>query len=1078
MPEPKATRHNSSHLNHGSIAEGLASAYCSAILNSASDSIVLLGPDHRVICCNKTIQEELYPYFNRVLSVGDDYRDFVVEENRALYMQAFEQALSGSQVQIENKTIGNEVSLWFEYRVSPVNDDNGQVIGVILSATNITHWKLKEFALSESESRNQVQAARLKLNEHYWRSLIESSTDAVVLMDASGQVLYQTPSTQRILGYTLEEVQRLDGSMLVHPEDRLAEQIAFAELCKEPGKSSRRLHRVLKKDGSYIWIDASYRNLLQDPAVSAIVLNYTEVTEHIRYEARLKKINRELALLNNINDIIIHCKEEQELYNRICACIISDGEYRLAWVALPPDPESASQEVRVVAAAGEISYLRDIRIELNNPEHAQGPTARVLSTGKTVITNDVNDNPRFSPWIEQAQMHGIHGSIVLPLKFEEGNIGCLNVYSGDVNAFDGHESSILERIAHNVTLAVNSARSAQEKARARYLLNERVKELTTIYKVNEILQRQTEYEPHIFQEITQLLPGGWQFPDICAARLQLGNELFATPNFRDVSCKMSRSFSLSDGRLGNLEVCYLDVALQEDAFLPEEYALLDTIANTLAAYMNRCLQQKSLRQSEAYLRSSFEFAAIGKAFTGLDGRFIRVNKALCDMTGYRADELIGKSYSELTHPDDRESDVRNVADILAGRKDYFRTEKRYFRKDGDIIWINLNTAVIRDESGAPLYFVSHMEHISDRKRAEAALSRSEANLRTVFDNTDVGYMLLDKDLRVLSFNHRFAQGLKDGSGVTLVENISYVDQTIPERRALVQHHFLSVLESCEPLSYEATFTFSEGTHYFDIHVVPVMSQSAAIGLCITAVDITENKIRQIERQAMIRDLVQRNTDLQQFAHIVSHNVRAPLTNILGLKALLHQNLSQEDLQAVALGLESSALKLDEVIHDLNEVLQARQETGELSVWLDLRELMDVTVERLSEMIRLSGATIKLDFSELHSVCSVRSHMLGICYNLLSNAIKFHRKNVAPEVWIRSRDMGNEWALEFTDNGKGIDLSTQRDKLFMFYKKMDLSVAGRGMGLFMTKTRVEALGGRIEVHSGLGEGAVFTVVLPK
>lgn len=1078
MPRTKAAHKLQKAPAAASGSERLSPSFCKAILNSSTDSIVLLDRNHRVICCNDAIKEELHKYFHKTLSEGDDYRDFVVEAVRSIYLTSFEQALNGERIQIENRTVGNGVDLWYEYRMSPVYDEAGILAAVILSATNINNLKQREFALSESESHNRLQAARIDMSERYWRSLIESSTDAVVLMDTQGRVSYQTPSTERILGYTLEEIQSMDGMDLVYPDDRSREAQAFEALCKEPGQRSRRLLRVLRKDGSYIWIEASFRNMLEDPAVAAIVMNYTDVSEKIRYEARLKKMNRELQLLNNINDIIIHCSEEQDLYNQICDCIVREGDYRLAWVALPPEPGSNAQEVRVVTASGETSYLQDIRIVLNDPEHALGPTARVLTTGKTVVTNDVGGNPLFAPWIAQARQHGIHGSIVLPLKFEEGNIGCLNVYSGDVNAFDTHESAILERIAHNITLSVNSARSAREKARTRYLLNERVKELTIIYKVNELLQRQGEYNAGLFQNIIAMIPGGWEYPEICAARLTVGAEVYATENFRDTACGMRRDFQLNDGRPGSLEVCYVTAAAANLSFMPEEYALLEALSDTIAAFINRCIQQKALFQSEAYLRSSFEYAAIGKAFTAPDGRFFRVNRTLCDMLGYPADELIGKSYTEITHPDDNYSDEQNVASIWSGERDYFRAEKRYLRKDGAVIWVNLNTAVVRDESGIPLYFVSQMENITERKQAQEALSRSEANLRTVFNHTDVGYMLLDRNLTVLSFNQRFAQGIKDGAGVVLREGQSYIEQTIPERRELAQRNFLKVLESSEPLSYEAIFMFGEARHYFDIHIVPIMNGSDIIGLCVTAMDITEMKLRQLERQALIRDLVQRNTDLQQFAYIVSHNVRAPLSNILGLKALLHEQISQEDLRLVAQGMESSALRLDEVIHDLNEVLQARQETSEATCILDLQELMEVTIESLSEMIQACAARIRLDFSAINAVQSVRSHMIGICYNLLSNAIKFHREDVPPEILVRSRDLGMELAIEFVDNGKGIDLPADRDKLFLFYKRLDFSVAGRGMGLFMTKTRLDAIGGHIEVVSAPGEGSVFTVFLPK
>ncbi len=132
--------------------------------------------------------------------------------------------------------------------------------------------------------------------------------------------------------------------------------------------------------------------------------------------------------------------------------------------------------------------------------------------------------------------------------------------------------------------------------------------------------------------------------------------------------------------------------------------------------------QTELRTAEELFRRTFEGAAIGVALVAPDGRWLQVNRALCDLLGYSADELLAGSFQEITHPDDLETDLELVADVLAGRIDGYEMEKRYLRKDGTAIWGLLTVSLVRAEDGTPLHFVSQVQDITARKQAEAALA--------------------------------------------------------------------------------------------------------------------------------------------------------------------------------------------------------------------------------------------------------------------------------------------------------------------------------------------------------------------
>jgi PAS domain S-box-containing protein len=135
-----------------------------------------------------------------------------------------------------------------------------------------------------------------------------------------------------------------------------------------------------------------------------------------------------------------------------------------------------------------------------------------------------------------------------------------------------------------------------------------------------------------------------------------------------------------------------------------------------------------LRESEARFRGTFEQAAVGVSHVGLDGRWLRVNDWLCQLVGYAREELLGKTFQDITHPDDLAPDLENVRRLLAGELPHYAMDKRYFHRDGSVIWIRLTVSLVRGEDGAPQYFIAIIEDIRDRKSAEAGLRQSRAEL--------------------------------------------------------------------------------------------------------------------------------------------------------------------------------------------------------------------------------------------------------------------------------------------------------------------------------------------------------------
>ena len=130
---------------------------------------------------------------------------------------------------------------------------------------------------------------------------------------------------------------------------------------------------------------------------------------------------------------------------------------------------------------------------------------------------------------------------------------------------------------------------------------------------------------------------------------------------------------------------------------------------------------RALEEAEQRFRSAFDYAPIGMGLVGLDGRWLRVNPMLSEITGYTESELLASTFQDITHPDDLERNLAEVKRVIGGEERAMRIEKRYLRPNGDTVWVRISTSLIRDHDGTPLHFVSQIENVTDRKRAEERL---------------------------------------------------------------------------------------------------------------------------------------------------------------------------------------------------------------------------------------------------------------------------------------------------------------------------------------------------------------------
>jgi signal transduction histidine kinase len=232
-----------------------------------------------------------------------------------------------------------------------------------------------------------------------------------------------------------------------------------------------------------------------------------------------------------------------------------------------------------------------------------------------------------------------------------------------------------------------------------------------------------------------------------------------------------------------------------------------------------------------------------------------------------------------------------------------------------------------------------------------------------------------------------------------------------------------------------------------------------------------------ELEKIANDLILRTTDLQQFANIVSHNLRAPVANILGLSDVLQGNHSNEERSKIQQFLFKSVEQLDEIIMDLNKILETKFDISEKNEIVYLSQIVDIIKSSIRNIIKKENAQILTDFAAIDEITTIKSYILSIFFNLIHNSIKYKQPGKSPIIKIKSAKYNGTIRISFEDNGIGIDTKKYGKKIFGLYKRFHRGLEGKGLGLFMVKTQVEVLGGSISLKSEPNVGTEFTIELP-
>lgn len=236
------------------------------------------------------------------------------------------------------------------------------------------------------------------------------------------------------------------------------------------------------------------------------------------------------------------------------------------------------------------------------------------------------------------------------------------------------------------------------------------------------------------------------------------------------------------------------------------------------------------------------------------------------------------------------------------------------------------------------------------------------------------------------------------------------------------------------------------------------------------------KIRTEEIEKVLKELKERNNDLEQFNYIVSHNMRAPVSNIIGLVNLYNKQDTSDPFNEITINkLDESINAIDQVLKDLTSILEAKHYVERPLEKVYFKELIKEIKKSISKEIELSELKLDLDF-QVESIQSNGAYWHSIFINLISNSIKYKKPQEPAYIKITSKKESNKIKIIFEDKGLGIDLIENGNDIFGLYKRFHNHVDGKGMGLYMIKTQIQSLNGNIEIDSKPNIGTKFTITI--
>ncbi len=590
----------------------------------------------------------------------------------------------------------------------------------------------------------QVKALEEKHQSHEkYESLFQQASDPIMITDFQGNFIDSNTSMCKLFGYSKEELQQMNIAQLIDREQLKRQPIRFDLLAVGQHIFSHRT--MYHKNGTAVYVEANVKKFGAD-MVMAIV---RDLTQRRIIEETLERSEK------NLRHVLSSSAENFYMIDR---------NYRITLIN-----EAAERNLK--KAWGKPVELGMSILNILPDESAEPITesfARALSGHKVEYELHIPIEG-LPEWVLVS---------FIPVTDDDGTIIGVYVATKDIT----------ER-----------KRTEKEKEGILYKLNERVKELTTLYKFSQVIQNDEGTLESVMQQLVNLLPPGWQYPEITAARIVLGDKEISTDNFAPGVHRQSAVFNTSDGTEGIIEVIYLEArpAEAEDAFFMEERFLINMLAEMFRVYLNRKEEAESLKKSEANLNTIFD--STDTLYVLMDSSFqiMSYNKPAAEFAAKELNHGIRTTDGFLEYfPNERRPALLGqLKKALSGT--YVNYESSYPQPDGTFHWYDVRIFPIAGADGQLFGIMMAALDITEKKLLEQELLDQKVQEQKKItramikaqekERNRIGQELHDNVNQILAGTKMFltSAGKKDEKIMGLIKYpLELIDSTIREIRAL------------------------------------------------------------------------------------------------------------------------------------------------------------------------------------------------------------------------------------------------------------------------------------------------------
>ncbi|MEJ8804261.1 PAS domain S-box protein [Pontibacter sp. H249] len=963
------------------------------------------------------------------------------------------------------------------------------------------------------------------------QALCEHGSDMLALFNANLEFTYSSGSTARLLGYSPDQLIGVNALTLVHPNDLPLVEEKLALVLASEDHDAIPDFRFQHANGEWRWLETSLSNQLGNPAVCALVTSTRDVTEKYLDRQRLMESeqlfrsmfeeNPDTVLIEDREGVILDANKAAEGSFGIPRAEII-GKHITDFI--PPDTVTLCMQHLSDACEGKI-----VRFELSStfeghgelvlditkiPMSANGKVKGVYTVVKNItakvnfykateeharklitIFESITDafctidrnwkytyvNNEFER-LTGFRKEDVVGKTFFELYPNEGNTEFYRNYrqameTGNSAHFDAYSPEhgnwfelkvfpSTEGISIYFSDITDKVKAQQEVKRLSLVASS-----TTNGVVILDLNRRVEWVNEGFTKLTgySLEEAVGKMPLEFLAHEQTDEAGLAAVKEQVINGQPIAFEVLNKTKDGK----DLWLSIKENPILGEDgrlagYVSLQTDITAMKKYQQE-LELLSLVASKT---------THGVIITGAEGLTEWVNEGFTNLTGYSAAEIIGRRPGSLLHGAETDQKTVRFMREMLNKAVPFNTNIINYRKTGEKVWFSMDITPIRDNSGQVIKFIAIQKDITERKEIQQELEK----LSLVANKTNNGVIIADRDWKIEWVN----EGFSKLTGYTSPEAAGNTPSELLHKHSQGSKAFNLLEEKLlkgESVSFEELIHKKSGEEaWVSVDITAIFDENGEPSRFIEVhTEITLLKEKELELSKLTTDLNNQNSDLQQFTYIVSHNLRAPVANALGLADLLTRADRNTDMFDLSLAnLKESIVRLDTVMKDMNTILSIRDSKGNLETEdVSVRPVIEQVVSSLHASLSGCGGVVTNSIPEGLCVSANKAYLYSVFYNLLSNAIKYRSEERALAVSIKCINNTEKGTLiSFSDNGSGFDLQKAQGNVFKLYKRFHADKKGRGIGLYLVRTHLEAIGGHVEVTSQIGAGTKFLIYLRK